>query len=54
MEYYNFDNKYFIDSLKSAGFYIAENSKANYPGATFFVFSLNSKYEVYKLFGAEY
>ena len=45
-EYYNFDNKYFIDSLKSLGFYIAENSKANYPGATFLSLAstLNMKY----------
>jgi len=35
MEYYDYDNKQFIDFLKSRGFYIAENSKANYPSATF-------------------
>ena len=46
MEYYDYDNTYFIDSLKSIGFYIAENSKANYPGATFLSLAstLNLKY----------
>ena len=35
MEYYDYDNNHFIESLKSKGFYIANNSMANYPSASF-------------------
>jgi len=45
MEFYHYNNKYFIDMLKSKGFFIAENSRANY-SATFLSLasSLNMMY----------
>ena len=46
MEYYNYNNQPFINSLKSKDFYIAEESRTNYPSATFLSLAstLNMKY----------